>query len=117
MLSLKIEQNIVCEMKVLFTIGYLQYTIGLQLHLLKRYIDKVTESGFQAITVSGDCMKNYKGMYRVQRQAYFCKSLSEDVGLRSIVWTGRISGLVDQPKKIFNLFYLHHVSNKLYIYI
>ena len=47
-------EKIVCKMKVLFTIAYIQYTIGLQLYLLKRYIDKVTESGFQAIKVSGD---------------------------------------------------------------
>ena len=50
-------EKIVCEMKVLFTIAYIQYTIGLQLYLLKRYIDKVTESGFQAIKVSGDVEK------------------------------------------------------------
>ena len=49
--------NIVCEMKVLFTIAHIQYTIGLQLYLLKRYIDKVTESGFQATKVSGDVAK------------------------------------------------------------
>ena len=47
----------VCEMKVLFTIAYMQYKIGLQLYLLKRYIYKVTESGFQAINVSGDVEK------------------------------------------------------------
>ena len=41
-------------MKVLFTIAYIQYTIGLQLNLLKRSIDKATESGFQSIKVSGD---------------------------------------------------------------
>ena len=41
-------------MKVLFTIGYIQYTIGLQLYLLKRSIDKVTGSWIQAIKVSGD---------------------------------------------------------------
>ena len=44
-------------MKVLFTIAYIQYTIGLQLYLLKRYFDKVTKSGFQAIKVSGDVEK------------------------------------------------------------
>ena len=44
----------VCEMKVLFTITYIQYAIGLQLYLS---IDKVTESGFQAIKVSGDVEK------------------------------------------------------------
>ena len=33
------------------------YTIGLQLYLLKRSIDKVTESGFQAIKVSCDVEK------------------------------------------------------------
>ena len=44
-------------MKVLFTIAYIQYTIGLQLYLLKRSIDKVTESGFGAIKVSGDVEK------------------------------------------------------------
>ena len=49
--------KIVCDMKVLFTIAYIQYTIGLQLYLLKRYIDKVTESGFQAIKVTGDAEK------------------------------------------------------------
>ena len=49
--------KIVCEMKLLFTTGYIQYTIGLQLYLSKRYIDKVTESGFQAIRVSGDVAK------------------------------------------------------------
>ena len=47
-------EKIVCEMKVLFTIACMQYTIGLQLYLLKRSIDKVTESGFQAIKGSGD---------------------------------------------------------------
>ena len=47
-------EKIVCEMKVLFTIAYIQYTIGLQLYLSKRYIDKVTDSGFQAIKVFGD---------------------------------------------------------------
>ena len=41
-------------MKVLFTISYIQYTIGLQLYLLKRYIDNATESGFQVLKVSGD---------------------------------------------------------------
>ena len=40
-------EKIVCEIKVSFTICYIQYTIGLQLYLLKRYIGKVTESGFQ----------------------------------------------------------------------
>ena len=45
------------KMKVLFTIAYIHYTIGLQLYLLKRSIDKVTESGFQAIKVSGDVEK------------------------------------------------------------
>ena len=44
-------------MKELFTIAYIQYAIGLQLYLLKRYIDKVSESGFQAIKVSGDVAK------------------------------------------------------------
>ena len=44
-------------MKLLFTIAYIQYTIGLQLYLLQRSIDKVTESGFQAIKVSGDVEK------------------------------------------------------------
>ena len=48
--------KVFCEMKVLFTIGYIQYAIGLQLYLLKKYIDKVTE-GFQAINVSGDVEK------------------------------------------------------------
>ena len=52
--NLRNREIIVCEMKVLFTIGYIQYTIGLQLYLLKRSINKVTESGFQAIKVSGD---------------------------------------------------------------
>ena len=52
--SLGNEEKIVCEMKVLFTIAYIRYTIGLQLYLLKKSIDKVTESGFQAIKVSGD---------------------------------------------------------------
>ena len=32
--------------KVLFTIAYIQYTIGLQLYLLKMSIDMVTKSGF-----------------------------------------------------------------------
>ena len=50
-------EKIVCEMKVLFTIAYIQYTIGLQLYLLKRSIDKVTESDLQAIKVSGDVEK------------------------------------------------------------
>ena len=50
-------ETFVCEMKVLFTIGYIQYAIGLQLYLLKRSIYKVTESGFQAIKVSGDVEK------------------------------------------------------------
>ena len=49
--------KVVCKMKVLFTIAYIQYTIGLQLYLLKRYIGKVTESSFQAIKVSGDVEK------------------------------------------------------------
>ena len=49
--------KIVCEMKVLFKIAYIQYTIGLQLYLLKWSIDKVTESGFQAIKVSCDVEK------------------------------------------------------------
>ena len=44
-------------MKVLFTVGYIQYTIGLQFYLFKRYIDKVTESDFQHIKVSGDVEK------------------------------------------------------------
>ena len=47
-------EKTVCEMKVLFTIAYIQYIIGLQLYLS---IDKVTESGFQAIKVSGDVEK------------------------------------------------------------
>ena len=34
------EEKIACEIKVLFTIDHIQYTIGLQLHLLIRYIDK-----------------------------------------------------------------------------
>ena len=42
---------------ILFTIAYIQYKIGLQLYLLKRHIDKVTESGFQAIKVSVDVEK------------------------------------------------------------
>ena len=50
-------EEIVCEMNVLFTIDRIQYRIGLQLYLLKQYIDKVTESGFQAIKVSGDVEK------------------------------------------------------------
>ena len=50
-------EEIVCNMKVLFTIAYIQYTIGLQLYLLKFSIDKVTESGFQAIKVFGDVEK------------------------------------------------------------
>ena len=50
-------EKIVCEMKVSFTIADIQCTIGLQLYLLKRSIDKVTESGFQAINVSGDVEK------------------------------------------------------------
>ena len=41
-------------MKLLFTIAYVQYTIDLQIYLLKRSIDKVVVSGFQAIKVSGD---------------------------------------------------------------
>ena len=44
-------------MKVLFAIAYIQYAIGLQLYLLKRSIDKVTESDFQAIKASGDVEK------------------------------------------------------------
>ena len=50
-------EKIVCKMKVLFTIAHIHYTIGLQLCLLKRYIDKVTGSGFQAVRVSGDVEK------------------------------------------------------------
>ena len=50
-------EKITCEMKVLFTIGYIQYTIVLHIYLLKRYIDKVTESGIRAIKVSGDVKK------------------------------------------------------------
>ena len=50
-------EKMVCKIKVLFTIAYKHYTIGLQLYGLKRYIDKVTESGFQAIKVSGDVEK------------------------------------------------------------
>ena len=42
--------KIVGEMKVLFTIAYIQYR-RLQLYLLKRFIVKVMESGFQAIKV------------------------------------------------------------------
>ena len=49
--------KIVCEIEVLFTIAYIQYIIGLELYLLKRYIDKVTESGFQAIKFSCDVEK------------------------------------------------------------
>ena len=49
--------KIVCDMKVLFTIACIQYTIGQQLYFLKRYIDKVTESGSQVINVSGDVEK------------------------------------------------------------
>ena len=44
-------------MRVLFTISYVQYTIGLQLDLLERSIDKVSETVFQAIKVSGDVEK------------------------------------------------------------
>ena len=51
------REKIVCKMKVLFTIAYIQSTIGLQFYLVKRYIDKVTKSGIQAITVSGDVEK------------------------------------------------------------
>ena len=51
------REKIACEMKVLFTIAYIQYTIGLQLYLLKMFIDKATESGFQAIKVPGDVEK------------------------------------------------------------
>ena len=47
-------ETIVCEMKVLFSIAYIQYKIGLQIYLMKRSIVKVTGSGFQAIKVSGD---------------------------------------------------------------
>ena len=51
-------EEIVCEMKVLFIIAYMQYTIGLQIYLLKKgYIDKVTESSLQAIKVSDDVAK------------------------------------------------------------
>ena len=34
-------------MKVFFAIAYIQYTIGLQLYLLIRYIGKVIESGIK----------------------------------------------------------------------
>ena len=34
-------------MKVMFTIVYIQYTIGLQLYLLKRYIDKELKVAFK----------------------------------------------------------------------
>ena len=44
-------------MSVLFAIAYIQYTIGLQCCLMKMSIDKVTESGFQAIKVSGNVEK------------------------------------------------------------
>ena len=45
------------ESFVYTTIAYVQYTIGLRLDLLKRYIDIVTESGIQAIKLSGDVEK------------------------------------------------------------
>ena len=45
------------EMKILFTIGCIQYTIGLLLFLLKRSIDKVTEDGLKVFKVSGDVEK------------------------------------------------------------
>ena len=44
-------------MKVLSTIAYIEYTISLQVYLLKKSIDNVTESGFKAIKVSGDVDK------------------------------------------------------------
>ena len=43
-----------CEMEVLFTIGYIQYAICMQLYLLKRCIDKVTEGGLKVLKVSGN---------------------------------------------------------------
>ena len=51
------REIIFCEMKVLFTTAYIQYTISLQLYLLKRYLAEVTERGFQAIKVAGDVEK------------------------------------------------------------
>ena len=42
-------------MKALFTIDYIQNTLGL--YLLKWYIAKVAEGGFQAINVPGDVDK------------------------------------------------------------
>ena len=47
-------------MKVLFTIAYIQYTIynrSAALSVQKVSVGKVTESGFQAIKVSGDVEK------------------------------------------------------------
>ena len=41
------------------TIAYTQYTIGLQLYLLKKSIYKVTESGFQAIKVSSSDVEKW----------------------------------------------------------
>ena len=58
--NLRNEETIVCDINILFTIAYIPiipYTIGLQLYLLKRSIDKVIESGFQTIKVSGDVEK------------------------------------------------------------
>ena len=51
------DKSIVYKMKVLSIIAYIQHTISLLLYLLKRYIDKVTESDLQAIKVSGDVEK------------------------------------------------------------
>ena len=48
------REKVVCEMKLLFTIACINISIGLQLYLLKRSFDKVTDSGFQAIKVFGD---------------------------------------------------------------
>ena len=41
------RRKIVCEIKLLFTIAYIQYTIGLQLYLLKRNIDKELKMVFK----------------------------------------------------------------------
>ena len=52
----KRENNCLRDESIVYN-NFIQYTIGLQLYLLKRFIDKVTESGFQAIKVSGDVQK------------------------------------------------------------
>ena len=89
-------------MKVLFTIAYIQYTIGLQLYLLKRYIDKVTESGFQAIKVSGDVAK-WVIVVIGKRLIHLVSNFPLPL-LQSTDWYGTPYKAVDLKKAVLHLF-------------